>query len=77
MLIFNLSAGILGLLLAYVCAKRLEQSAAVEGLEHLNFTTYYFMFQHSIIRLFQCCHFGTRIFRILLSFAKRLDILTH
>src|SRR4030095_1918834 len=34
------------------------------------------MFQHSIIPLFWCYHFDIRIFRILLSFPKRLDILT-
>jgi hypothetical protein len=62
-------------------AKRFEQSAAVERLEP-------FELNYSItlcvnIPLFHCfglvisLGIGTSIFRILLSFAKRLDILMH
>jgi hypothetical protein len=48
----------------------------LNGWNILNSTLYYFMFQHSMIPLFSL-GIGRRIFRILLSFAKRLDILTY
>ena len=58
-------------------AKRFEQSAAVERLEHFELHVlllYVSTFHYCTVLVLS---FGPRIFRILLSFAKRLDILTH